>query len=137
MKFDFNKIFSLNYMRKLCLVQNFILLLWYKDTFIDSYCLLQIDYVSFHLSLLWVDSVLYINCQCTWSVAKLHTFHNIHVIVYGHGYGCRVWIYMECGDTYIHSIISIWTWIQALLCHMEHTVHSTFRNQCTMETSNK
>ena len=39
-----------------------------KDTFIDSYCLLHIDYVSFHLSLLWVDSVLYINCHSTWSV---------------------------------------------------------------------
>ena len=44
-----------------------------KDTFIDSYCLLQIDYASFYLSLLWVDSVLYINCQFTWSVGTLHT----------------------------------------------------------------
>ena len=44
-----------------------------KDTFIDSYCLLQIDYASFHLSLLRVDSVFYINCQSTWSVGTLHT----------------------------------------------------------------
>ena len=43
-----------------------------KDTFIDSYCLLENDYTSFHLSLLWVDSVLYISCQCTWSVGTLH-----------------------------------------------------------------
>ena len=43
-----------------------------KDTFIDSYCLLQIDYASFCLSLLWVDSVLYINFQSTWSVGTLH-----------------------------------------------------------------
>ena len=59
MKFDFDKIFSLSYMGKLCHLQNFILLLWYKDTFIDSYCLFQIDYGSFHLSLLWIDSVLF------------------------------------------------------------------------------
>ena len=44
-----------------------------KDTFIHSYCLLQIDYASFHLSLLRVDSVFYINCQSTWSVGTLHT----------------------------------------------------------------
>ena len=73
MKFDFDKIFSLSYMGKLCHLQNFILLLLYKDTFIDSYCLLQIDYVSFHFSLLWVDSVFYINSQSTWSVGILHT----------------------------------------------------------------
>ena len=60
MKFDFDKIFSFSYMGKLCHLQNSILLLWYKDTFIDSYCLLQIDYVSFCLSLLGVDSVFYI-----------------------------------------------------------------------------
>ena len=35
----------------------------------DSYCLLQIDYASFHLSLLWVDSVLYITTY--------ETMHNI------------------------------------------------------------
>ena len=72
MKFDFDKIFSLSYMGKLCFLQNFILLLCKMDTFIDSYCLLPIDYASFHLSLLWVDSVLYINCQSTWSVWTLH-----------------------------------------------------------------
>ena len=44
-----------------------------KDTFIDSYCLLQIDYASFCLSLLWVDSVLYINSQSTLSVGTLQT----------------------------------------------------------------
>ena len=53
MKFDFDKIFSLSYMETLCHLQNFTLLLWYKDTSIDSYCLLQIDYASFCLSLLW------------------------------------------------------------------------------------
>ena len=52
MKFDFDKIFSLSYMGKLCCLQNFILLLSYKDTLIDSYCLLQIDYASLDLSLL-------------------------------------------------------------------------------------
>ena len=35
----------------------------------DSYCLLQIDYASLHLSLLWVDSVLYITTY--------ETMHNI------------------------------------------------------------
>ena len=69
MKFDFDKIFSLSYMGKLCHLQNFILLLWYKDTFIDSYYLLQIDYTSHHLSLLWVDHVLYITTY--------ETMHNI------------------------------------------------------------
>ena len=68
MKFDFDKIFSLSYIGKLCHLQNFILLFCYKDIFIDSYCLLQIDYESFHSSLLRVNSVLYINCQSTWSV---------------------------------------------------------------------
>ena len=72
MKFDFDKIFSLSYMGKLCHLQNFILLLRYKDTLIDSYCLLQINYASFHLNLLWVDSVLYINCQSAWNVGTLH-----------------------------------------------------------------
>ena len=47
MKFDFDKIFSLSYMEKLWCLQNFVLLLWYKDTFIDSYCLLQNNYGSF------------------------------------------------------------------------------------------
>ena len=79
MKFHFGKIFSFSYMGKLCHLQNFVLLLWYKDTFIDSYCLLQIDYASFHLSLLWVDSVLNIKCQSTWSVGTLHTSCNIHM----------------------------------------------------------
>ena len=51
MKFDFDKIFSLSYMGKLCHLQNFILLLCYRYTFIGSYCLLEIDYESFHLSL--------------------------------------------------------------------------------------
>ena len=74
MKFGCDKIFSLSYMGKFCHLQNFILLLSYKDTFVDSFCLLQIDYASFHLSLLWVDSVLYINCQSTWSVGSLHTW---------------------------------------------------------------
>ena len=73
MKFDFDKSLSLSYIGKLCHLQNFVLLLRYKDTFIDKYCLLQIDYESFCLSLLWVDSVLYINCQSTWSVGTLHT----------------------------------------------------------------
>ena len=72
MKFYFDKIFSLSYVGNLCHLQNFVLLLQYKDTFIDNYCLLQIDYASFHLSLLWVDSVLYINCQSTWSVGTLY-----------------------------------------------------------------
>ena len=107
-KFDFDKIFSLTYMGKLCHLQNSVLLLWYKDTFIDSYCLLQIDYESFHLILLWVDSVLYINCQSTWGVATLHTPQYLYR--YRHGYGYGIWIYMECGDT-LYSIISIWTWI--------------------------
>ena len=44
-----------------------------KDTFIDSYCLLQIGYASFHFSLSWVDYILYINCQSTWSVGTIHT----------------------------------------------------------------
>ena len=65
MKFDFDKIFSLSYIGKLSHLQNFILLLCYEDTFIDSYCLLQIDYASFHFCLLWVESVLYINFQST------------------------------------------------------------------------
>ena len=69
MKFDFDKIFSFSYMGKLCCLQNSILLLWYKDTFIDIYCLLQIDYASFCLSLLGVDSVLYITTY--------ETMHNI------------------------------------------------------------
>ena len=43
-----------------------------KDTFIDNYCLFQIDYASFYLSLLRDDSVFYINCQSTWSVGTLH-----------------------------------------------------------------
>ena len=73
MKFDFDKIFSLSYMGKLCHLKNFILLLSYKDTFIDSYCLLQYDYAYFCLCLLWVESVLYINCESTWSVWTLHT----------------------------------------------------------------
>ena len=51
-----------------------------KDTFIDSYCLLLIDYASFCLSLLWIDSVLYINCQSTWSVGTLH------ILSYPYGY---------------------------------------------------
>ena len=65
-------------MGKLCHLQNFILLLSYNDTFIDSYCLLQCDYTYFHLNLLWVDSVVYIKCECKWSVGHL-TFHNIHM----------------------------------------------------------
>ena len=48
MKSDFDKIFSLSYMGKVCHLLNSVLLLSNKDTFIDSYCLLQIDYVSFH-----------------------------------------------------------------------------------------
>ena len=106
MKSDFDKIFSLSYMAKLCHLQNFVLLLSYKDTFKDNYCLLQIDYASFHLSLLWVDSVLYINCQSTWSVGTLHTLQYPNGCNYGYGY--TVLLYMECGDT-LHSIISIWT----------------------------
>ena len=51
MKIDFEKIFSLSYMEKLCDLQNFILLLSYKDTLKENFCLLQIDYASFHLSL--------------------------------------------------------------------------------------
>ena len=73
MKFDFDKIFSLSYIGKLSHLKNFILLICYKDTFIDSYSLLQIDCESFHFCLLWVESVLYINCQSTWSVGTLHT----------------------------------------------------------------
>ena len=73
MKCDFDKIFSLSHVGKLCHLQNFVLLLRYKDTFIDSYCLLQIDYVSFCLSLLWVDSVLYITTY--------ETMHNILFLV--------------------------------------------------------
>ena len=44
-----------------------------KDTVIYSYCLLQIDYASFCLSLIWVESVLYINSQSTWRGGTLHT----------------------------------------------------------------
>ena len=69
MKFDFDNIFSLSYMQKLCHLQNCVLLLWYKDTFIDTYCLLQTHYASFHLSLLWVDSVL--------NITTYETMHNI------------------------------------------------------------
>ena len=73
-----------------------------KNTFIDNYCLFQIDYASFCLSLIWVDSVLYINCQSTWSVGTLCTLY------YTYRYG--VLVYMECGDA-LPSIIPIWTWI--------------------------
>ena len=52
MKFDSDKIFSLSYIGKLSHLQNFVLLLCYEDTFIDSYCLLQIDYASFHFLLI-------------------------------------------------------------------------------------
>ena len=99
MKFDFDKIFSLSYMGKLCHLQNFLLLLWYKDTFIDSYCLLQIDYVSsFELITGW---------QCT--LYKLS-------------------IYMECGDT-PHFVISIWIqiWIWSVGLHGVWQ-HSTLHN---------
>ena len=72
MKFYFDKIFSLSYVGNLCCLQNFVLPFQYKDTFIDNYCLLQSDYASFHLSLLWVDSVLHISCQSTWSVGTLY-----------------------------------------------------------------
>ena len=121
MKFDFDKIFSLSYMRKLCHLQNFILLLWYKDTFIDSYCLLQIDYASFHLRLLWVDSVFYINCQSTWSVGTLHTLY--YPYGYKYRYGCTVLVYMACGDT-LHSIMSIWTqiWLHVCILSLLHTL---------------
>ena len=90
MKFDFEKIFSLSYMGKLCNVQNFVLLLWYKDTFIDSYCLLQIDYSNFFFELI-------MGWQCT--LYKLS-------------------IYMLCGDT-PHFVISIWmqTWIWIMDLH--------------------
>ena len=84
-KFDFENIFSFSYMGKLCCLQNFVLLLWYKDTLIDSYCLLQIDYAYFCLCLSWFDSVFYINCQCTWSVWMLHTL--LYPYGYRHGYG--------------------------------------------------
>ena len=110
MKFYFDKIFSLSYMGKICYLQNFILLLWYKDSFIDSYCLLQIDYASFHSSLLWVESVFYINCQSTWSVGTLQ-------------YGYGVWIYMESGDT-LHNTISIWKpiWLHVCILLLLHTL---------------
>ena len=109
-KFDFDKIFSLSYMGKLCQVQNFVLLLLYKDTFIDSYCLLEIYYASFHLSLLWVGNALYITCQSTWNVGKLLTSE--YPYGYKYGYRYKVWVYMVFGNT-PHSVISIWieTWI--------------------------
>ena len=125
-----------------CHLQNVVLLLWYKDTFIDSYCLLQNDYTYFHLCLLWVESVLYINCQSTWSVLILHTLQ--YPYGYRQGYGYGVWIYMDtphsiisiwiqtririmdlhgCGDT-LHSKISIWTQILPHVCisSMLHTL---------------
>ena len=102
MKLYFDKIFSLSYMGKLCNVQNFILLLWYKDTFIDSYCLLQIDYSNFFFELI-------MGWQCT--LYKLS-------------------IYMLCGETphFVISIwIQIWIWIQSVSLHAVWW-HSTLRN---------
>ena len=81
MKFDFDKIFSLSYMGKLCHLQNTILLLWYKDTITDSYCLLQIDYLSFCSSLLWVDSILNITTYETMdNILFLLKFSQLKVI---------------------------------------------------------
>ena len=106
-----------------CHLQNVVLLLWYKDTFIDSYCLLQNDYTYFHLCLLWVESVLYINCQSTWSVLILHTLQ--YPYGYRQGYGYGVWIYMDTPQ----SIISIWiqTWIRIMDLHGVWR-HLTFHN---------
>ena len=119
MKFYFDKIFSLSYMGKICHLLYFLLLLWYKDSFIDSYCLLQIDYASFPLSLSWVESVLYINCQSTWSVGTLYSLQ--YPYGYRHGYG--VWICMVCEDT-PHSVISIWKqiWLHVHLLSLLHSL---------------
>ena len=47
----------------------------------DSYCLLQIDYASFCLSLLWVDSVLYITTYETMdNILFLLKFFQLKVI---------------------------------------------------------
>ena len=119
MKFDFDKIFSLSYMGKLCCLQNFMLLLWYRDTFIDSYCLLQIDYASFGLSLLWVDSVLYINCQYTWSV---ETLCNIHL-------DTNMDMDMECIISHMKTLCNIHMDtnmdMECIISHME-TLHGVY-----------
>ena len=97
MKFDFKKIFSLSYMGKLCCLQNVLLLLWYKYTFIDSYCLLQYDYIYFHLCLLWVDSVIYINCQSTCGYR-----HRVYLVPWRSPCGYKHGVYYEShGDLHV------------------------------------